>query len=253
MVLPDLVRENHLVIEQLEVISLKKACINKLQEFILSGKFAIGERLPSERDLAVMLGVSRPVLHESIVALNAQGLVHIEARKGVFVCDYQRESSMALLNTLLEYEEGDFNPELFRSLIEGRLLIERETAHLAAIHCDQKQAQHLQQILETGRDAAKQSAQTLCDHDFQFHLEIALASGNQMYPMILNSLKGVHKNLAGKFYQQVYGKEDAQKVLDFHEKLVNAITAKNAKKASEIMETLLRHGEEATIRILYVK
>lgn len=242
-----------MVIEQLEVVSLKKACMNKLQEFILSGKFAIGERLPSERDLAKMLGVSRPVLHESIVALNAQGLVHIEARKGVFVCDYQRESSIALLNTLLEYEEGDFNPQLFSSLLEGRLLIERETARLAALHCDQKQVKRYAQILEDGRGAAKRSAQSLCDYDFQFHLEIALASSNQMYPMILNSLKGVHKNLAGRFFKQIYGKEDAQKVLEFHEKLVDAITVRKATKASEIMETLLRHGEEATIRILHDK
>ncbi len=253
MVLPDLLRENNLVIEQLEVVSLKKACINKLQEFILSGRFTIGERLPSERDLAKMLGVSRPVLHESIVALNAQGLVQIEARRGVFVSDYRRESSMALLSTLLKYEEGDFNPDLFRSLIEGRLLIERETARLAAIQCDSSRAQRFQQVLKTGRNAARQSAQLLCDYDFQFHLEIALASGNQMYPMILNSLKGIHKNLAGKFYQQIYGKNDAQKVLDLHEKLVNVISARNAQQASEIMETLLRQGEEAIIRILYTK
>ena len=49
------------LIEQIEAVSLKKACIQKLQEAILSGEFSIGERLPSERDLAKMLGVSRPM------------------------------------------------------------------------------------------------------------------------------------------------------------------------------------------------
>ena len=240
-----------ILIEQVEVVSLKKACIQKLQEAILSGKFMIDEKLPSERDLAKILGVSRPVLHESIVELNARGLVYIEARRGVFVSDYRRESSMALMSTLLDYEKGDFNPELFRSLIEGRLLIERETAALAAKNCDHKQAEQFRKLLEVGKEAAQRSAADLCDYDFQFHLEIALASGNQMYPMILNSLKGVHNNLAGKFYQQIFDSEEINYVLQLHEQIVEAIIQHKFEQASALMETLLRNGEEITTRILY--
>lgn len=240
-------------IELLEVISLKKACIQKLQEYILSGKFAIGERLPSERELAKMMGVSRPVLHEAIVTLNDQGLVHIEARKGVFVSDYRRESSMSLLNTLLEYEKGDFDPELFRSLIAGRLLIERETARLAAQCCSVQQALRFEDLLQTGRKAAGRTAQELCEYDFQFHLEVAIASGNRMYPMILNSLKGVHKNLAGRFYQKLFTSEEIQTVLSRHERLVAAIRSGNADLAGAIMEELLRHGEEITMHMLYAE
>ncbi len=242
-----------LELDPLEVQSLKSACIGKLQAAILSGKFNIGEKLPSERDLAKMLGVSRPVLHEALVALNTQGLVQIEARRGVFVSDYRRESSMALLNTLLRYEQGDFNPELFRSLIAGRLLIERETTRLATICCSAQQAECFHTLLIEGQQAASNSAQALCDYDYRFHLEIALASGNQMYPMILNSLKGVHSNLAGKFYHYMMTEGDIQQVLTYHRNLVDAICHGETDQAIQIMETLLRHGEETIIRIVYTK
>ncbi|HAF62972.1 MAG TPA: hypothetical protein DCK95_11710 [Anaerolineaceae bacterium] len=238
-------------IDQVEVLSLKKACIQKLQQAILSGTFIIGERLPSERDLARQLGVSRPVLHEAVVALNEQGLVQIEARRGVFVRDYRKESSIVLINTLLEYEQGDFASTLFTSLIEGRLLIERETARLAAQRCGKEAVDALQVLLARGRSATVECARALTDYDFCFHLEIALASGNQMYPMILNSLRGVHSNLVGRFYQDIYGTNVVEQVLDNHKQLVQAISKGDAPGASEIMAQLLRDGEENINRIFF--
>ncbi len=240
-------------LEQLDIPSLKKACIQKLQQVILSGTFSIGERLPSERDLASQLGVSRPVLHEAIVTLNAQGLVKIEARRGVFVRDYRKESSIALINTLLEYEQGDFAPELFTSLMDGRVLIERETASLAAQRCESDAVDALRSMLERGRAAAGQSAQAITDYDFDFHLEIALASDNQMYPMILNSLRGVHSNLAGRFYHDIYGTSAIAQVLNYHQQLVHRIAIEDALGAGETMVQLLRHGEENINRILFGK
>lgn len=246
-------KEKTVNLEQVDVPSLKKACIQKLQQAILSGTFFIGERLPSERELAKKLGVSRPVLHEAIVALNEQGLVQIEPRRGVFVRDYRKESSIALIATLLEYEQGDFAPALFTSLMDGRVLIEKETARLAAQHSNDKEVNALNSLLETGKVSAGESAQALTVYDFDFHLEIALASGNHMYPMILNSLKGVHSNLAGRFYHDVYGTATVDQVLEYHRQLAQHISHRNALEASNTMMQLLRHGEENMSRILFHK
>jgi len=49
--------------------------ISRFEEMILSGKLSIGEKLPSERDLAVKLGVSRPVVHEGLIDLSIKGLI----------------------------------------------------------------------------------------------------------------------------------------------------------------------------------
>lgn len=73
--------------EPIQVQSLKAACVQRLEELILSGEWQIGMRLPSERDLAAHLNISRPVLHETLVDLAAKGLVTIEPRRGVFIND----------------------------------------------------------------------------------------------------------------------------------------------------------------------
>ncbi|MBU1181685.1 MAG: GntR family transcriptional regulator, partial [Proteobacteria bacterium] len=47
--------------------SLKDVCVTRFEELIISGKLFPGQKLPSERELAMQLGVSRPVVHEALV------------------------------------------------------------------------------------------------------------------------------------------------------------------------------------------
>ena len=70
-----------IAIEPLKIQSLKDACVSRLEQLILSGELKIGEQLPSERDFALRIGVSRPVLHAALVELDSKGLVQI-ARAG---------------------------------------------------------------------------------------------------------------------------------------------------------------------------
>jgi DNA-binding transcriptional regulator YhcF (GntR family) len=135
-------------IDSIQSISLKDACIRKIEELILAGDLAPGERLPSKRDLAVRLGVSRPVLHQAIVALDAKGLLRIEPRHGVFVCDFKRDGSIALLMTLMQHSDGVNQPQMLTSLIQARLHIETETARLAAMHRTEADLIEFQSLLK---------------------------------------------------------------------------------------------------------
>ena len=89
------------VIEPIQVQSLKEACVARLEQMILSGELTIGERLPSERDFAAKLNVSRPVLHQALVDLETKGLVQIIPRRGVFISDYRRDGSLAMLSSTI--------------------------------------------------------------------------------------------------------------------------------------------------------
>ena len=62
--------------------SLKDVFVLRFEELILSGKFGIGQKLPSERELALQLGVSRPVVHEGLVELSSRGLVTLTPPRG---------------------------------------------------------------------------------------------------------------------------------------------------------------------------
>ena len=237
-------------VEPIEAISLKEACIKRLEGLILSGTFDPGERLPSERDLAAQLGVSRPVLHQAIVALDAKGLVQIEARRGVFVKDYRKDGSIAMLMTLMEHSDGSYKPELLSSLIAARTLVEQETARSAARHASEDDLRELVDLIERGKTVSPENILALIAYDFDFHQQIAILSGNLIYPLLINSLKSVHTNLAGMFYREYAHSQVLDQVLDFHADLVAAIQKKNADQAASIMAEMLKHGEEFLLRCL---
>jgi DNA-binding FadR family transcriptional regulator len=237
-------------IDPIQSISLKDACISKIEGLILSGEFAPGERLPSERDLALSLEVSRPVLHQAIVALDAKGLVRIEPRHGVFVCDFKRDGSIALLMTLMQHEDGVYQPQLLTSLIQARLHIETETARLAALNRTEADLIEYQSLLKERKSLTSSNIPALVKYDFNIHQLIASASGNLMYALILNSLKQVHTNLAGAFYRAFADGEVANELIAYHRDLYQAIAAQDAERASQIMAIMLKHGETHLFEIL---
>jgi DNA-binding FadR family transcriptional regulator len=229
--------------EPLRVPSLKEACIQRLEGLILSGELKIGERLPPEREFAARLGVSRPVLHEALVDLDAKGLVRIVPRRGVFVNDYRRAGSMAILTSLLDYHNGQLDPSFTQSLLDTRLLLESETARLAALHRSDEHLREFRDLLTQEQEAACCDPQTLTSLDFDFHLLIAIASGNLIYPLLINSFKSVYTSLTGAFFRKYYGSPVVETVHQYHRRLVEAIARRAAEEAVGIMREMLAHGE----------
>jgi len=230
-------------LEPLKVQSLKEACVTRLEELILSGELRIGEHLPSERDFAARIGVSRPVLHEALVDLDAKGLVQIVARRGAFVSDYRRSGSLAMLSSLLAYHNGNLDPVFMQSLIEMRLTVETMTARLAALNCTPEQLAEFRLLLAEEEKAACGDPQTLTELDFSFHLSVAIASGNLVYPLIINSFKGVYTHLTGEFFRKYYGTPVVGTVRQFHIQLVETFEKQDAESADRIMTEMLKHGE----------
>jgi len=228
----------------LQVPSLKDACVTRLEHLILSGEFKVGEKLPSERKLAETLGISRPVVHEALVDLSAKGLVTIKPRKGVIVNDFRTTGSCTLLNTLLDYHEGDLDAPFMESLIAMRLLIETEIARLAAQHRTPADLEKLEAILAEGSHADPDDTPAMAALAFRFHLQVALASGNLMYPLILNSFKGVYTNIAGKFFAKNHGTPTAEKLLTLRQQLTKAITAGDSPAAADFMAATIKHGAQ---------
>jgi GntR family transcriptional repressor for pyruvate dehydrogenase complex len=221
--------------------SLTDVFIRRFEDLILSGKFPIGQKLPSERELALQLGVSRPVVHEGLVDLAAKGLVSMIPRVGTMVNDYRREGSLSILTSLVNYHQGNLEPGLLVSLLEMRRLFEVETARLAALNRNQEQLDFLYTLLQKENTLNYQEVEAISELDFDFHHLIALASGNHIYPLLLNSFKHCYANLAGQFFSDP---TVVPVVFDFHTKMVKAIKDKNEKSATRIMRRMLDHGAE---------
>lgn len=225
----------------------KKAFINRFEELILSGRFGPGDRLPPERDLALSLGASRPVVHAALVELETRGLVRVEARRGVFVADWRREGSVEMLLSLMSYSGGDISPHLFDSLLELRLLFETETARLAACRRTEEQLEEIERVVARERLASKPSPHEVTVLDYNFHLAVAIASGNDIYPLLMNSLKRVYEQILDRFYTD---ETVIPEVFSLHRDLVAAIAAGKEKKSAEIMRGILVYGERNLRRIL---
>lgn len=231
-------------LEPLRVSNLKDTCVQRLEELILSGELTAGEKLPSERDLALRLNISRPVLHEALVELSARGLVSILPRRGVIINDYRKTGSCAILSSLLTYHNGQLDPKFIDSLFAMRLLVEVETATLAARNATTEQVNELQEMTEVKREFTGGEIQALTNLDFDFHLLIAIASGNLVYPLILNSFKNVYTHFTGEFFRLCNNDDVIREVFQFQSRLVDAIHRKDAFAAGDIMREMLIHGEK---------
>ncbi len=237
-----------LPIEPLQVNSLKSACVARLEELILSGELKTGERLPAERDLAARLGVSRPVLHEALVDLAAKGLVTINPRRGVEISDFRKSGSTAILSSLLTFHNGEIDPKFVNSLFAMRMLVETETARLAAEHISDDQLKELREIIRQEKTLDRANLSKLVELDFELHLLISIASDNLAYPLILNSFKTVYTHFTSAFYVKAASLPVIDEVMTYHEKLANAIAAHDTLQSAETMKQMLIHGESFLIK-----
>lgn len=236
-------------LEPLKAESLKEVCIRRFEGMILSGAVGVGEKLPPERDLAARLGVSRPVVHEALVDLAVKGLVSLTPRKGAVINDFRRQGSLTLLTSLLEYQNGRLESRLLDGLLNMRMLVETENARLAAENRTPAQMEELNALVTLESAADPEDTDAVTRLDFEFHLLLAIATDNLLYPLLLNSFKPVYTNLSGQFFEDT---ALVKTVFGFHKEIVTAIAEKDARQAAERMGRLLSHGENRLRTIIAI-
>lgn len=228
-------------IKPIKAESLKDICIKRFEELILSGRLPVGEKMPPERELAVQLGVSRPVIHEALVDIAAKGMVSMIPRVGTIVNDYRREGSVAMLTSLISYHNGRLEPKLLDSLLAMRLLFEKENARLAAVHRTRQQMEEFYETIKQEEAVDHDDIDLITEIDFNFHHLIAMATDNVSYPMLLNSFRPVYTSLSGQFFEVP---EVVPEVFAFHREMVDALEVKDEQASVDIMHRMLVHGED---------
>lgn len=126
---------------------------------IRQGEFAIGERLPPERELALTLGVSRPSLREALIALEIGGQIEIRMGSGVYVRDTAADA-VGPIATL-----GDSPSEL----MQARAAVEGSVAALAAARMTaamlerlRRTVQRMKRLAEAGKSPSKPTGNSTC-------------------------------------------------------------------------------------------
>jgi DNA-binding FadR family transcriptional regulator len=140
----------------------------KLAKAIADGQYEVGERLPSERELAQSFEVSRPTVREAIIALELDGLVDVRLGSGVYVASRQPPSGREGAKDIGPFE-----------LLEARHAIEGEAAALAAMRIEDEQVDQLAALIAEMRNDNRQNEILMSeDADRRFHELIAAASQN---------------------------------------------------------------------------
>jgi GntR family transcriptional repressor for pyruvate dehydrogenase complex len=196
---------------------------SQLIELIESGEFGIGERLPSEAELGRSFEVSRSVIREALHSLNALGLTRSYAGKGTYV-DAQYAPSQLLT--------GRYLP---RDLNEVRRTLEVPGARLAAERRSAVDIRTLRRLMDKLR--AAEDPQERVGIDADFHVAIASATGNPLFPRLVAELRSVLQDQA--MAVAVFPGRAAQATAE-HLAIFEAIDARRGDDAAEAME---RHLE----------
>ncbi len=235
------------LLKPIKADSLKDVFISRFEELILSGKLQIDQKLPSERELALQLGVSRPVVHEGLLDLAAKGLVTMIPRRGTVVNDYRKEGSLFLLTTLFNYHQGRLDPKLLGSVLQMRLLLEIEASRLAALYRKENHLEQFAAIIETEHSLDRGDVEAWTQIDFEFHHLVTMATGNILFPLLFNSFKQFYTNLSGKFFASPSARLE---IPMFHKNLYGAIQRQDADESMNIMKKILLHGEKNLRQII---
>ncbi|MFM0114689.1 FadR/GntR family transcriptional regulator [Paraburkholderia nemoris] len=160
--------------------SLAQEVLDFLTEQIRSGALAPGVKLPSEFELTQTQGVSRTVIREAILRLQASGLVETRQGIGTFVLE-NVERAVELESTRLQAGRDVF------AILELRTCIETEAAGLAAQRADARDLENIFRALQA-IEARARLGEDASSEDFQFHLQIARATRNPYLVDVLSQL-----------------------------------------------------------------
>lgn len=160
---------------------------------IADGKLAPGSRLPSQRDLARMLGVGRSSVREAINALVVMGYLEPMQGKGTFIRDV-----LPVADPGIEKLNAAFSASSIFDLMEARELLECRSAALAAERADASQIRNLKAVMQQVAATEKEYAIFL-DADIRFHAAVAESAGNvvlcELTKLVLDKVVVHHKTL----------------------------------------------------------
>lgn len=219
---------------------LAQGVVRQIELLILRGLLRPGERLPSERELAERMGVSRPSLREAIADLQERDLLVTRAGSGVYVADMLETTfSRALINLFATHDEAVFDYVSFRRDLEG---MAAERAARFGSDTDLKVIDTVFRKMEAAH--AKKNPADEAALDAEFHLAIIEASHNII---MLHTMRAMFDLLrAGVFYnrQQMFRQRTTRDMLlEQHAAINAAIQARDPQAARAAAEAHLTYVE----------
>ena len=209
--------------------------LDRLGQAIVGGRYAAGDRLPTEDELARKFGVSRPSLREGLKALARKGLVESRTRRGTIALGsehWDRLDADVLRWTAASPPDHAF----LLSLIELRSILEPAAARLAASRATPAQILEIEAAYQGMVDSLPHELDACHQHDLAFHRAIFAACGNAMLQRLYDAISALLLTL---FRASTQARESYESSLAEHGAVAVAIRRRQPDEAERAMHKLL--------------
>lgn len=208
--------------------TLAEMVAEKILGKILADHMSPGERLPSARELGEEFGVSRTVIREAVSSLVARGVIETRSGVGLRVGSVSTSLVSDALTLFLRINNGGLE---YQQVHEVRHLLELEVVRLA---CERATDADLEEIRQTHERmlAGLAEPERVAELDVDFHRQIAVATHNPLYVVVLDSLHGV---LVEARRGAVLSPNRGRHAAGFHQRVLDAVLRRDADAAVAAM------------------
>lgn len=216
-------------VEKISTKKISDSVAEQIEKMIESEMFKAGEKLPSVRELCELFDVGRSAVRDAITTLKGRGMVKVKHGEGTFVCEF--DSTKWFPHHLLRPDSKDIS-ELF----QVRKILETGIVKMAALNRSDEDLQTMKENV---------SKQDGWESDYQFHMAIVKASGNQIMIQLMQFISAATKKAMMNFHQYIQQNEHTVKtIVKQHDHIYESIKTRNAEKANEAMIEHLNYVEE---------
>lgn len=222
--------ERQLKLESIQKQRVYQAVIDQIKKSVERGELQPGDKLPSERELAEGLSVSRATVREAMSVLEAMRIVRILPGVGIYLEENPNKDLMLRMEEIVRVGNTDLV-----QMMEVRQAIESQAAHLAALRRSEADIQSLLEAYK-GLERSVERGEIAAEEDYRFHMAVVEAAYN---PMLLETVRFFSERfLAGLYHSrsesiQIPGK--SKEVLEEHWRIYTAIADKKCEQAQKYM------------------
>jgi GntR family transcriptional repressor for pyruvate dehydrogenase complex len=195
-----------------------------------------GDRVPSEVQVSLELGISRGVVRQAYHSLRTAGILEIAMGRSPRVGELSHAAFKPLLDHALSTEQVSIE-----DVLELRFAVEIHAAELAAIHRNSAHVEALKKAVE-GMRKTLNDLDRFARIDVRFHQLIGNATGNALFEIFSRALRGSLETSIRTGLRSRSTMAQIEKIVDTHQSIVDAIEAQQPAKARKLMGL---HFEEA--------
>jgi len=220
---------------------LYEEIVEQIKRLLTEGKLKPGDKLLAERDMAEQFQVSRASVREAIRTLEMLGIIDIRPGEGTFIRDTETDDIIRPLAMFLAVERSSL-----LDMFEMRRIFETATAGMAAQRATEEELDQIEAMLENMRERLNvQDPARGEEFDAAFHYAVAEATHNSLLTKLFKTVSEEFAKANSVARRQLYqsGEENAQKIIDQHTEILDAIRARSPEAASAAMLSHLLFAE----------